>query len=121
LNVVSDGDLRREPLAAHVHGVQTDVEQHLEPTGRADRDRMVRRVELGYDTVAGSEQPVTERINRDTLADHVLGKDRVRDLLDRDDQSGDRRHQSEVGHRTSGGVGAHSCSSRMVRLRRDTP
>src|SRR5450631_3473159 len=62
-----------ETLAAHLDGVQTDVQQHLETLRRTDRDRMMRRMELGDGAVARSEEPIAERIDRYPFADHLLG------------------------------------------------
>ena len=107
---VADLDLRREALAAHLHGVQADVDQHLEVAEGADRDGVRGRVNVDDLPVARGEEVVAQRVDRDALADHLLGEDRVGHLLDRHDDARQRGLQVKTRDGRCGSVRRHGCS-----------
>ena len=91
-----------EAFALERDGLQADVHQHFEAAGRLERDRVVRGVKAPHDTVAGRAQTIRDGIDRDTLADHLGGEDRVGDLGEGDQRSAHGGSQCEA--HGSGGV-----------------
>ena len=107
---VADLDLGVEALAAHLDGVEADVEQHLEVAEGADRDGVRGRVQVDDLPVARGEEVVAQGVDRDALADHLLGEDRVGHLLDRHDDTRQRRLQGKTRDRRCGSVRRHGWS-----------
>ena len=93
--------LRRQPLAAQRHGVDTDMADQLITVGAAQRDRMARLMHGQHGRVAGGAQRVVDRIDRNTVAQHLFGKDRVRHLGERRHPACQRGINGQVTHRTS--------------------
>ena len=108
-------DLRREALAAHLHGVQADVDQHLEIAEGADGDGVPGRVKVDDLAVARGEKVVAEGVDRDALADHLLGEDGVGHLLDRHDDARQRGLQVKTRDGRCGDVRRHGVPPQVHR------
>ena len=107
---VADLHLRREALAAHLHGVQADVDQHLEIAEGTDGHGVPGRVKVDDLAVARGEKVVAQGVDRDTLADHLLREDRVGHLLDRHEDARQRGLQVKTRDGRCGNVRRHGCS-----------
>jgi hypothetical protein len=85
---------RREPLALEVHGVETDVDEDLEPR-RREGERVAGAVHLEHARVARRQHAVAQRIDRDPVAGEPLRERGVWDVLERDHHARERRGEGE--------------------------
>jgi hypothetical protein len=109
-DLVADLDLGGEAFAAHLQGVQTDVEQNLEVSQGPDGDGMGGGMQVADLTVTRGEETVAQGVDRDALADHLLGEDRVGNLLDRHQDTSQWGLQVKTRHGRGRGLRRHGCS-----------
>jgi hypothetical protein len=109
-DLVADLDLRVEALATHLQGIETDVQQHLEVSQGPDGDGVQGGVQVDDLTVTRREETIAQGVDRDALADHLLGEDRIGDLLDRHQDACQRGLEVETRHGRCRGFRRHGCS-----------
>jgi hypothetical protein len=109
-DLVADLDLGVEALATHLHRVETDVQQHLEVSQGPDGDRMQGGMQITDLTVTRGDEMIAQGVDRNTLTDHLLGEDRVGNLLNRHQDPRQRGLQVKTRHGRGRGVHRHGCS-----------
>ena len=74
---LADRNARAKAFAFERHGVDADVEQNFGAFGRAQGDRVTSRVDGNDVSVARGDKLSVNRIDREPVADHLLGKDGI--------------------------------------------
>ena len=74
---------RLESTAAQLHGIDSDVNQHVDALSGPDRDRMGARRQGDDFTGAGREQHRAGGVDGDSVAQHASRKYRIGDLVER--------------------------------------
>jgi hypothetical protein len=97
-NLIADLHPWAEPLSFQLHGVQTDVHQHLDAVFGREGHGMRGRVQLNHASRTWRHERGVHGIDRDPVAHHLLRENRVRDLIDWHEHAGERRTEQEMPH-----------------------
>lgn len=96
--MLTSGDVRREPFAAQPYGIDAEVDQQLGPVREPERDG-VRGGRGGHHfSVAGRHDLARERLDREPVAHHALGEDRVGHGVQTGRPPVHRRTQQDAAH-----------------------
>ena len=104
-HLVTRLDARLETLAVEPHRVQPDVDEDLEPRRRKG-ERVAGAMHVKDARIAGREEPLVERIERETVARQPSRKRRIGHLLERHDHAGQWRQQGQAVQAVGWGGGA---------------
>ena len=89
-------DQGREALASQVHRIQPDMQQHLHPVVPGDADGVPGVLQVADHPGQRCTQHLRSGINAQTVANQAAGKHRVRDLIERQQHTGQRRQQFQL-------------------------
>ena len=76
-HVFPDGNARPKAFAFQGHGIDADVQQYISAFRRAQADGVTSRVQRNHFAIAWRYKCSVDGINREPIADHLLGEDRV--------------------------------------------
>ena len=113
-HLLAVGHVDLEALTAQRHRLETDMHQDLGAVVGPERHRVPRFVHLDHHAGAGCEERLAERVDRQAVAHHALGEDRIRRLLERRRPAGEWGEQGEPRHFTCSGVGRGSSRTRST-------
>ncbi|MNV06952.1 hypothetical protein D3C71_973540 [compost metagenome] len=86
-------DQGAEPLTRQVHGVQTNVQQHLYAAVIGDADRMTTVLKVADHAGQRRAKCLRGRIDAQAVADHPAGEHRIRHVIKWHQHPGQRRQQ----------------------------
>ena len=88
-----------EADAFELDGIQTDMHQYFDALRSGDSHSMSGWMQLSDFAVTGGAQTLIERIDGDSITDHLLGKYRVGNAFDRYQGAGEWSNQDYFGGR----------------------
>ena len=97
VDFVAPGDVGREPASFQADGFKADVDEDLDPLRCAYREGVMGVLEIGDLSRNRSEYRAVERVDGESIADHLLCEDGIGNAFDRHHDTGQRGKDLDMG------------------------
>ena len=96
-DLVTPGDVGRESASFQADSFKADVDEDLDPLRRAYREGVMGVLEIDDLSRNRSENRAVERVDGESIADHLLGEDGIGNAFDRHHDAGQRGKDLDMG------------------------